>query len=59
MMRCSYIMRRTVIINDIDYTFTDYLTSLGSEVNYNVRGSMTMERKLNTQMPEEDQIIFE
>ncbi len=55
----SYIMRRTVIINDIDYTFTDYLTSLGSEVNYNVRGSMTMERKLNTQMPEEDQIIFE
>lgn len=52
-------MRRTVIINDIDYTFTDYLTSLGSEVNYNVRGSMTMERKLNTQMPEEDQIIFE
>lgn len=55
----SYILRRTVIINDIDYTFTDYLTAPGSKINYNVTGTMTMERKLNTQMPEEDQISFE
>lgn len=55
----SYIMRRTLIISDINYTFNDYLTAAGSEITYNVTGNMTMERKLNTQMPEEDQIIFE
>ncbi len=55
----SYILRRTLIISDIDYTFNDYLTAQGSLITYNVKGNMTMERKLNTQMPEEDQIIFE
>lgn len=55
----TYIMRRTLIINDVDYTFTDYRTAPGTEIVYNVVGTMTMERKLNTQMPEEDQIIFE
>ena len=55
----SYIMRYTVIINDINYNFTDYLTAPGFEINYNVKGTLTMERRLNTQMPEEDQIIFD
>lgn len=55
----SYIMRRTLIVNDIDYTFTDYSTASGSEITYLIQGNMTMERKLNTQMPIEDQIIFE
>ena len=55
----SYIIRRTLIISDIDYTFDDYLTARGSTITYNIQGNMTMERKLNTQMPEEDQIIFE
>lgn len=64
----TYIMRRTVIINDIDYTFVDTHTArfIGADGNevvnpivYNVNGTMTMERKLNTQMPEEDQVIFE
>lgn len=54
----NYILRRTVILSDVDYSFTDYLTAPGSEIVYNVVGSMTMERKLNTQMPEEDQVIF-
>ena len=54
----TYIMRRTLIINDVDYTFTDYRSAPGSTIDYNVVGTMTMERKLNTQMPEEDQIIF-
>lgn len=54
----TYIMRRTVIVNDIDYTFDDYLSAPGSSITYNVQGNMAMERKLNTQMPEEDQIIF-
>ena len=55
----SYIMRRTVIVRDIDYVFDDYLTAPGSTITYNITGNMTMERKLNTQMPEEDQIIFD
>ena len=55
----SYIIRRTLILSDVDYTFDDYLTAQGSPITYNVTGNMTMERKLNTQMPEEDQIVFE
>lgn len=55
----SYIVRRTLIISDIDYTFNDYMTASGSVITYNVAGNMTMERKLNTQMPVEDQIVFE
>lgn len=54
----TYIMRRTVIVNDVDYTFTDYLSAPSSPIGYHVTGTMTMERKLNTQMPEEDQIMF-
>lgn len=55
----SYIVRRTLIISDIDYNFDDYMTAPGSVISYNISGNMTMERKLNTQMPEEDQIIFD
>ena len=54
----TYIMRRTVIVNDIDYTFDDYMSAPGSPITYTVQGNMAMERRLNTQMPEEDQIIF-
>ena len=54
----SYIKRKTVILNDVDYTFDDFSTAKGSVITYNVTGSMTMERKLNTQMPEEDQIMW-
>lgn len=52
----SYIKRRTVIIQGIDYTYTDYTISQGANLRYHVKGLLTMERKLNTQMPEEDQI---
>lgn len=55
----SYIVRRTLIVSDVNYTFDDYRTAPGSVITYNVTGNMTMERKLNTQMPEEDQIVFE
>lgn len=55
----NYIIRRTVVINDIDYNYTDYVSAPGSKITYNVNGTMSMERKLNTQMPLEDQIIFD
>ena len=53
-----YLMRRDVIINNMDYNFTDYTSSVGSEIEYNVTGTLTMERVLNTQMPEEDQVVW-
>jgi len=54
----SYILRKTVIINNIDYTYSDSFTAPGTTIDYNVVGTITMERKLNTQKPEEDQIEF-
>lgn len=54
----SYIKRKTVIINGVDYRYSDTMTAPGSAINYHVKGTMTMERKLNTQKPEEDQIEF-
>lgn len=54
----SYVLRKTVIISNINYTFADNYSAPGSSIEYNVTGTMTMERKLNTQKPEEDQIEF-
>lgn len=52
-----YLMRRYVIINNIDYEYTDYTSVPGSSVDYIVRGSLTLERVINTQIPDEDQAI--
>lgn len=52
----SYIKRRTIVINGIDYTYTDYTITDGANLRYHIKGLLTMQRKLNTQMPEEDQI---
>lgn len=52
-----YLKRRYVIINNIDYEFTDYTSVPGSEITYTVRGSLTLERVFNTQIPDEDQAI--
>lgn len=54
----SYIKRKTVIVNGIDYKYSDTKTAPGTSINYHIKGTMTMERKLNTQKPEEDQIEF-
>ncbi|MGI6242511.1 MAG: DUF4973 domain-containing protein [Prevotella sp.] len=53
-----YLLRRDVIINNMDYNFTDHTSTLGSAIEYNVSGTLTMERVLNTQMPEEDQVVW-
>ncbi|HHU25184.1 MAG TPA: DUF4973 domain-containing protein [Bacteroidales bacterium] len=52
-----YLMRRYVIINNIDYEYTDYTAVPGSGITYVVRGSLTLERTINTQIPDEDQAI--
>ncbi|MDR1743114.1 MAG: DUF4973 domain-containing protein [Dysgonamonadaceae bacterium] len=52
-----YLMRRYIIINNIDYEYTDYTSVPGSSIVYSVKGSLTLERDINTQIPDEDQAI--
>ena len=55
----TYILRRTLVVKDIEYVYTDTKTAPGASLTYKVAGTLTMERKLNTQMPEEDQIMWD
>lgn len=50
-----YLLHRYVTFN-IDYEFVDY-TSHDEEIPYYVTGVMTLERNINTQIPDEDQAI--
>lgn len=52
-----YLMHRYVTINNIDYEYTDYTSSSELSTTFTVRGSITMERKINTQIPDEQQAI--
>lgn len=52
-----YLLRRYVIINNIDYEYSDYTAVPGSSITYIVRGSLTLVRTINTQIPDEDQAI--
>ena len=52
-----YLLHRTIIINNINYTFKDYTTISGVETEFHVMGSLTLERQINTQIPDEDQAI--
>ncbi|GAB3416907.1 DUF4973 domain-containing protein [Niabella aquatica] len=52
-----YLVHRYVTINNIDYNFTDYTSVTNGSIDYTVRGSLIMERKINTQIPDEDQAI--
>lgn len=50
-----YLLHRYITFN-IDYEFVDY-TSHKEEIPYYVTGVMTLERNINTQIPDEDQAI--
>lgn len=52
-----YLLHRYITINNIDYSFTDYTTVPGEKISFTVTGSLIMERKINTQIPDEDQAI--
>lgn len=52
-----YLRYRNVIINNIDYDFADYTSSVGSKFYYNISGTLTLQRTVNTQIPDEDQAI--
>ncbi|AYD47970.1 DUF4973 domain-containing protein [Arachidicoccus soli] len=52
-----YLIHRYVTVNNIDYNFTDYTSVANASIDYTVRGSLIMERNINTQIPDEDQAI--
>ncbi|MBO4802828.1 MAG: DUF4973 domain-containing protein [Bacteroidaceae bacterium] len=52
-----WLMHRYVIISGIDYNYTDYTSVEGYPMEYTVKGILTLERQLNTQIPNEDQAI--
>lgn len=52
-----FLMRRYVIINNIDYYYDDYTRAEGIRMTYHTTGSLTLQRTINTQIPDEDQAI--
>lgn len=52
-----YLMHHYVIISGIEYDFTDYTSVENYPMAYTVKGILTLERQLNTQIPNEDQAI--
>lgn len=52
-----YLKRRYLIINNIDYYFSDYTSLPGTPIRYHVKGSLSLLRTINTQVPDEDQAI--
>lgn len=51
-----YLENRYVIINNVDYYF-NYIPTDGAKIRYHVKGTITLSRKINTQIPDEDQAI--
>jgi hypothetical protein len=52
-----YLLHRYITISGIEYGYTDYTIVPGQTIDYVVKGTMSMERKINTQIPDEDQAI--
>ena len=52
-----WLLHRYVIISGIEYNYTDYTSVDGYPMEYTVKGILTLERQLNTQIPNEDQAI--
>jgi len=52
-----YLMHRYLTITNIGYEFVDYTSVPGEKILFRVEGLITMERQINTQIPDEDQAI--
>lgn len=50
-------LKKIFITLNLEYTFDDYTTVPGQKIQYHVVGTLSMERKLNTLIPDEDQQI--
>ncbi len=53
-----YLLHHYVIISGIEYDYTDYTSVESYPMAYTVKGILTLERQLNTQIPNEDQAIL-
>ena len=51
-----YLLNYQVILN-MSYEFDDYTSVPGEVIGYKANGTMVLERKINTQIPDEDQAI--
>lgn len=51
-----YLVHHYVVVN-MEYEFDDYTSVPGVSIGYKAKGNMTMQRKINTQIPDEDQAI--
>lgn len=51
------LMRRTVTIENLNYTFVDPWETHGYTAKYKVTGTMTMQRNINTLIPDEEYAI--
>lgn len=52
-----YLLHRYITISNIKYEFTDYTMAPGTDIKFYAQGTLILERKLNTQIPDEDQSI--
>ncbi len=50
-------LKHVYVTISMEYEYQDYTSIPGYPITYAVSGSMTMERKINTQIPDEDQAI--
>jgi hypothetical protein len=52
-----YLLHRYVTISNIEYSFSDFTSVPSASIRYTVSGSLILERKINTQIPDQDQAI--
>ena len=50
-------LKKIFITINLNYTFEDYTTIPGKRIKYSVSGALSMQRDLNTLIPDEDQQI--
>lgn len=53
----KYLEHTYITIENIDYTYTDYTTIPAYPFEYHVHGSLSLQRDLNTNIPDQDQGI--
>lgn len=52
-----YLKHKTITIENFKYEFDDVTSVPGTPISYTVEGTVNMERKINIQIPDEDQAI--
>jgi len=50
-------LKNVYVVVNLSYEYKDYTSIPGHELHYIVKGTLTMQRKINTQIPDEDQAI--